>query len=416
MKWLHHKMLLAGATAAILLISCQNNKGEISQPPKTTDTTSKVPSVETKAPNSNYKPAFAGQTRAPGVHTKTALSIDVINSSLNQPWAICNLPDGRFLVSQKGGNLVILNTNGSLAKTITGLPAVVNQGQGGLLDVNIDLDFGSTRMIYWDYSEQVSSGYLLAVARGKLSADETKLEGIQVIYRANPVYSGTLQYGSRIVFDPQGNLFVSTGERSAADIRVKAQDLNAAVGKILHLTKDGKPVPGGPFAGKPNSLPEIYAYGFRNPEGMAWNPQTNELWEAEFGPRGGDEVNLVQPGKNYGWPVITYGIEYSGEKVGDGIQQKEGMEQPLYYWDPVISPSGIAFYNSDVISEWKGNLFLGALSGQHICRLVLSGHKIVGEERLLADKNERFRALTQGKDGALYAVTDGGKLYRIGKK
>ena len=416
MKWLHHKMLLAGATAAILLISCQNNKGEISQPPKTTDTTSKVPSVETKAPNSNYKPAFAGQTRAPGVHTKTALSIDVINSSLNQPWAICNLPDGRFLVSQKGGNLVILNTNGSLAKTITGLPAVVNQGQGGLLDVNIDLDFGSTRMIYWDYSEQVSSGYLLAVARGKLSADETKLEGIQVIYRANPVYRGTLQYGSRIVFDPQGNLFVSTGERSAADIRVKAQDLNAAVGKILHLTKDGKPVPGGPFAGKPNSLPEIYAYGFRNPEGMAWNPQTNELWEAEFGPRGGDEVNLVQPGKNYGWPVITYGIEYSGEKVGGGIQQKEGMEQPLYYWDPVISPSGIAFYNSDVISEWKGNLFLGALSGQHICRLVLSGHKIVGEERLLADKNERFRALTQGKDGALYAVTDGGKLYRIGKK
>jgi len=415
MKWLHHKMLLAGTTVVMLLTNCHSNKGEVSQPAGTPDTSSTAP-VETKAPNSNYKPAFAGQTRAPGVHTKTTLSVDVINSSLNQPWAICSLPDGRFLVSQKGGNLLILNTNGSLAKTITGLPAVVNQGQGGLLDVNIEPEFGTTRMIYWDYAEQVSGGYLLAVAKGKLSADETKLENIQVIYRANPPYNGTLQYGSRIVFDQQGNLFVSTGERGAADIRVKAQDLNAAIGKVLHLTKEGQPVPGGPFAGKPNSLSEIYAYGFRNPEGMAWNPQANELWEAEFGPKGGDEINWIQPGKNYGWPVITYGIEYSGEKVGDGIQQKEGMEQPLYYWDPVISPSGIAFYNSDVISEWKGNLFLGALSGQHICRLVLNGHKIVGEERLLADKQERFRALTQGKDGALYAITDGGKLYRIGKK
>jgi glucose/arabinose dehydrogenase len=235
MKGLHHKMLIAATTAAILLTNCHSNKGEVSQPSGATDTTSTA-SVETKAPNSNYKLAFAGQTRAPGVHTKTALSVTVINSSLNQPWGIRSLPDGRFLVSQKGGNLVILNTNGSLAKTITGLPAVVNQGQGGLLDVNIDPDFGTTRMIYWDYSEQVSGGYLLAVAKGKLSADETKLENIQVIYRANPAYSGTLQYGSRIVFDPQGNLFVSTGERSASEIRVKAQDLNAAIGKILHLT------------------------------------------------------------------------------------------------------------------------------------------------------------------------------------
>ncbi|HTE00088.1 MAG TPA: PQQ-dependent sugar dehydrogenase [Mucilaginibacter sp.] len=414
MKQLNSRMLMVAITLTFMLGACKNNNGA-TVPPSPLDTSSKAP-VETKAPNSNYKPAFAGQTRIGGVHTKTALSVTIINTGLNQPWGICNLPDGRLLISEKNGKLLILNLNGTLAKTITGLPAVVNSGQGGLLDVNIDPDFSTSRMIYWDYAEQASGGYLLAVAKGKLSADETKVENVQVIYRAQPAYSGTLQYGSRIVFDLQGNLFVSTGERSGNDIRVKAQDLSAAIGKVLHLTKEGKAVAGGPFAGKPNSLPEIYAYGFRNPEGMAWNPQTNELWEAEFGPRGGDEVNLVQPGKNYGWPVITYGIEYSGDKVGSGIQQKDGMEQPLYYWDPVISPSGIAFYNSDVIGEWKGNLFLGALSGQHICRLVLSGHKITGEERLLADKNERFRALIQGKDGALYAVTDGGKLYRIGKK
>lgn len=415
MKGLHYKILLASATAVMLLTNCHGNKGEVSQTPGTPDTSSAAP-VETKAPNSNYKPAFAGQTRAPGVHTKTALSVTVINTALNQPWGICSLPDGRFLISEKSGRLLILNMDGTLAKTITGLPAVINSGQGGLLDVNVDPDFSANSMIYWDYAEEAGAGYLLAVAKGKLSADETKVENVQVIYRAQPAYSGILQYGSRIVFDPQGNLFVSTGERSGNDIRMKAQDLSAAIGKILHITKEGKAVAGGPFAGKANSLPEIYAYGFRNPEGMAWNPQTNELWEAEFGPRGGDEVNLIQAGKNYGWPVISYGIEYSGEKVGNGITQKDGMEQPLYYWDPVISPSGIAFYNSNVISEWKGNLFLGALSGQHICRLVLSGHKIIGEERLLADKNERFRALTQGKNGALYAITDGGKLYCISKK
>jgi glucose/arabinose dehydrogenase len=364
MKQLNIRTLPAMLTFAIMLCACKNNKGSV-EPPASRDTSSAAP-VETKAPNSNYKPAFAGQTRAPGVHTKTALSVTVINTALNQPWGICNLPDGRFLISEKSGNLVILNTDGSLSKEITGLPAVVNAGQGGLLDVNIEPEFTTSRMIYWDYAEQVQGGYLLAIAKGKLSAEETKVENVQVIYRAQPAYSGTLQYGSRILFDQQGNLFVSTGERSGNDIRIKAQDLSAAIGKILHLTKEGNAVAGGPFAGQANSLPEIYAYGFRNPDGLAWNPQTGELWEAEFGPRGGDEVNLVQPGKNYGWPVITYGIEYSGAKVGDGIQQKQGMEQPLYYWDPVISPCGIAFYNSDVISEWKGNLFLGALSGQHI--------------------------------------------------
>ena len=372
--------------------------------------------VETKSPNSQYKPAFAGQTRAPGVKTKTPLSVTVINSTLQQPWAIHTLPDGRFLITEKGGDMLILKANGTPNKKITGLPAVLAQGQGGLLDVNIDPAFTTNKMIYWDYAEQTSEGSLLAIAKGKLSADESKVENIKVIYRATPAYKGSLQYGSRILFDKQGNLFVSTGERGANDIRVKAQDLTAAIGKIIHITKEGKPVPNGPFAHTANARPEIYAYGLRNPEGMAWNPLTGELWEDEFGPRGGDEINIIRPGKNYGWPLVTYGIEYSGDKVGEGIQQKAGIEQPVYYWDPSISPSGITFYNSNAIAEWKGNLFLGGLGGSHIARLVIKNNKVTGEERLLADKGERFRALAQGKDGALYTITDGGKLYRIAKK
>lgn len=372
--------------------------------------------VETRKPNSDYKPAFAGQTRAPGVKTSVPLVVTVINKDLQSPWGICVLPDGRFLISEKTGTLQILKADGKPDKKITNLPEVFVAGQGGLLDVNIDPDFKTNRMVFWDYAEKTSGGGLLAVAKGKLSADETKIENIQVIYRAQPVYSGTLQYGSRILFDKQGNLFVSTGERAGNDIRQKAQDLSTAIGKILHLTKDGKAVAGGPFANTPNALPEIYAYGFRNPEGMAWNPETGELWEDEFGPRGGDEINLIKPGKNYGWPVVTYGIEYSGQQVGDGIQQKDGVEQPVYYWDPSISPSGIAFYNSNVIPEWKGNLFVGGLGGSHIARLVIKNNKVVGEERLLKEKGERFRALTEGKDGALYTITDNGKLYRIGLK
>lgn len=373
-----------------------------------------LPPVETQPPNSDYKPAFAGQTRAPGAQTKAKLNITVINSRLKQPFALRCLPDGRFLITEKGGTMRILKADGSFDKNITGLPAVATGGQGGLLDVNFDQAFTKNRTLFWTYSEQVPEGYQLAVAKGILSADDSKLENVQVIYHAKPAYNGQLQFGSRIVFDQSGNLFVSTGEHSADEIRVKAQDLGAAIGKVLHITRDGKPVPGGPFAGKSGALPEIYAYGFRNPEGMTMNPNTGELWEAEFGPRGGDEINIIKPGKNYGWPVITYGIEYRGVKVGEGIQQKEGMTQPIYYWNPSISPCGITFYTGNLIPEWKGNLFVGALSGSHIIRLIIKNDKVIAEERLLQDKGERWRSLVTGKDGALYGVTDKGNFYRIG--
>jgi len=400
---------------ATIMFSCTSNPNTVAVEEKTTPDSSGAP-VETNSPNANYKPAYPGQTRAPGVKTTTPVNITVLSSSLDHPWAICNLPNGKFLITEKTGVMKILTADGKPDKTLSGLPTVVSSGQGGLLDVNIDPQFSTNRMIYWDYAEQSNDGPLLAIAKGRLSDDETKIQQVAVIYRATPGYKGTLQYGSRIVFDKAGNLLVSTGERAAPEIRVQAQYLNSALGKILHLTKDGKAVPNGPFSSKADAKSEVYAYGLRNPNGLAWNPQTGELWESEFGPRGGDEINIIRPGKNYGWPLVTYGIEYTGEKVGEGIQQKEGVEQPVYYWDPVISPAGIAFYNSDFIPEWKGNLFVSSLSGTHIARLVINDNKVIGEERLLKDQGERFRAMTMGVDGALYAITDGGKLYKVSKK
>lgn len=370
--------------------------------------------VETNKANSNYKPAFAGQTRIGSVKTSTPYTVTVINSELKGPWGIHPLPDGRLLISSKPGTMQIVTTTGKIVKTITGFPEVQFQGQGGLLDVNIDPNFATNRMVYWTYA-QPGEGATLAVAKGKLSADETKLENVKVIWEAYPRYKGSGQFGSRLVFDKQGNLFVSSGDRMANDIRVKAQDLGATTGKMIHITKEGKPVATNPFISKANAKPEIYAYGFRNPDGVAINPLTGGLWEVEFGPRGGDEVNLIKAGGNYGWPYVTYGIEYSGAKVYDGIQQKEGTVQPVYYWDPVISPGCMMFYTGN-IAEWKNNMFVGALSGQHIIRLVIKNNKVVGEERLLADKDERWRCITTGKDGAIYAGTDSGKLYRIAKK
>ena len=199
------------------------------------------------------------------------------------------------------------------------------------------------------------------------------------------------------------------------ETRPQAQYLNSSLGKIIRITTDGKAAPGNPFTNQGDARPEIYSYGHRNVQGLALNSATGDLWESEFGPRGGDEINLIRPGKNYGWPIITYAIEYNGKTIGDGIQQKEGMEQPVYYWDPVISPSGITFCSSDAIPEWKNNLFVCSLSATHIDRLVIKDNKVVGEERLVAGDSQRFRDITEGKDGALYAITDQGKLYRIGK-
>ncbi len=380
-----------------------------------TDTTS-YPPVETQKANTDYKPAFAGQTRIAGAKTATPYEGKVIAEGLKSPWGITALPDGRFLITEKEGSLRIAAADGKLGEPIKGLPPVNASGQGGLLGLTLDPDFTSNRMVYWVFSDNTPSGTLTAVGKGKLAADEKSVEGAKVIYQATPAHKGNLHYGGRILFDKDGNLIFSTGERSDLVTRPLAQDLQAALGKILRITKDGQPAPGNPFAGQGNARPEIYSYGHRNPQGLALHPETGDLWETEFGPRGGDELNRIVAGKNYGWPTITYGIEYKGDKVGEGIQQKEGLEQPVYYWDPVLSPSGIAFYTGQNIPEWKNNLFICGLSSTHIARIILKDNKVIGEERLLAGEGQRFRDITQGKDGALYAITDMGRLYKIDKK
>ena len=371
--------------------------------------------VETKAPNTDYKPAFEGQTRIAGVKTTTPYEVKVLAEGLNRPWGIAVLPDGRLLITEKGGTLRIASQDGNLSAAITGLPAVNDAGQGGLLGITIDPAFATNRMVYWSFSENTPQGTLTAVAKGRLADDEKTIENAQVIYRATPAHKSNLHYGSRLLFDKTGNLFVSTGERSDIVTRPQAQDLNSALGKVLRITPDGKPAPGNPFEGRSDARPEIYSYGHRNVQGLAFHPVTGDLWENEFGPRGGDEVNLIQPGKNYGWPTITYGLEYNGNKIGEAIQQREGLEQPVYYWDPVLSPSGMTFFSGNSIPEWENNLFIAGLSSVHIVRLVIKDNKVVGEERLLVDEAQRFRDVQQGKDGALYAVTDAGRLYRIGK-
>jgi glucose/arabinose dehydrogenase len=303
-----------------------------------------------------------------------------------------------------------------MSAALGGVPKVDSEGQGGLLGVCIDPAFEQNRMVYWVFSEPVSGGNLTAVAKGKLSVDEKKLEGVKVIYRATPAFKGRLHYGGRVTFTEEGYLIVTTGERSDLSTRPQAQDLNSGLGKVIRINTDGKPVAGNPFEGEAGARPELYSYGHRNVQSVAFHPVTGDLWEAEFGPRGGDELNRIEPGKNYGWPTITYGIEYSGKKVGDSIQHQSGLEQPVYYWDPVISPSGMTFYSSDSIPEWKNNLFISSLSGMHICRLIIENNKVVGEERMLTEVEQRFRDITEGNDGALYAVTDQGRFYRLYKK
>lgn len=398
--------------AAILLAYCTARKparDEGSSPAPNTGTP-----VETRAPNSSYKPAFAGQTRIGSVSTQAAYEGRVLNSGLTRPWGITALPDGRLLITEKGGTMRIATPQGQLGGAITGLPAVDSRGQGGLLGLAIDPQFATNRMVYWVFSEPVQGGNLTAVAKGRLSDNEQQIENASVIYRAGPAYNGTMHYGGRIVVDGTGNLIVSTGERSDLVTRPQAQDPSSGLGKIILITKDGQAAAGNPSISQ--QRPEFYSLGHRNPQGLALHPTTGDLWESEMGPRGGDEINRIQAGKNYGWPTIGYGLEYSGEKVGEGITQKEGLEQPVYYWDPVLSPSGMTFYSSNAIPEWQNNLFICGLNSMHIARIVIRDNKVVGEERLLSGENQRFRDITQGKDGALYAVTDEGRLYRIGVK
>lgn len=363
----------------------------------------------------DWTPAFAQQTRAPFAPSNVALNVETVAEGLAFPWGLALLPDGRFLVTEKAGTMRIIS-DGALSPPVEGLPPVTVQEISGLDDVILDPAFASNQRIYWSYVEARPAGNVLAVARGRLvDGPAPRLEDVKVIYRQEPdLKSEHGNFGARLLFDSTGALFVTLGDLASDPLRPYIQQLDSGIGKIVRITTDGEPAPGNPFAGQAGARPELYALGFRNPLGLAFRPGTDQLWETDVGPFGGDELNLIKPGSNYGWPLINYGLEYSRKPVGEG-PVKAGLEQPIYYWDPVISPSSLMFYSGDMFPQWKGNAFVTSLSQTHLARLVLEGDRVVGEERLLADRKERLRLVRQAPDGALYVLTDGpqGKLLRV---
>ena len=336
------------------------------------------------------------------------LKIDTVASGLVNPWAIAFLPDGRLLITERPGRIRIVDRDGKLSAALANVPKVVAGGQPGLLDLALDRDFANNRTIYFCFSHE--RGGLAAVARAKL-ADDTRLDDVNLIFREQSPGGGN-NHGCRIAQAGDGNLFVTLGDHFGP--RDKAQDLSVDNGKIIRIAPDGSIPKDNPFIGKTGARPEIWSYGHRNPQGLAFNPTTGKLWEHEHGPRGGDEVNIIEKGKNYGWPVIGYGIDYSGAKIHDATA-KPGMEQPLKYWVPSIAPSGMAFYQGDLFAAWRGHLFVGALAGQMLVRLSIDGEKVTGEERLLRELRERIRDVRLGPDGALYLATDNnaGRILRV---
>ncbi|WP_443939354.1 PQQ-dependent sugar dehydrogenase [Pedobacter sp. MW01-1-1] len=411
---MHTRIICCTWVLGILLFaSCSKNNGT-EEPTTPTENPSTGNPVETGSANANYKPAFAGQTRIGSVKTTTSIQATLLTSALVNPWGIAQLPDGRFLITEKSGTMRIVSNTGTVGATITGFPTVNSAGQGGLLDLCIDPNFTTNRMVYWTYVRSVTGGTVVTVAKGRLSTAENTIESPLVLYTSTTPGTATSNFGSRIMFDGTGNLLVSFGDRTANVIRQESQALNSSIGKIIRINTNGAAASGNPSFSGTGALPELYTIGHRNPQGMAVHPVTGEIWQTEHGPRGGDELNRLKPGANYGWPIISYGIEYSGEAVGSAIQQQNGMEQPFYYWDPVVSPSGITFYAGSRIAEWQNNLFLCSLTQTHIIRLVLNNdYRVIGEERLFANEQQRFRDIIQGQDNALYTITDSGRLYKI---
>jgi aldose sugar dehydrogenase len=372
--------------------------------------------VETAPPNvPENKPAFPGQTRVPAVHTATPLKVTEIASGFDKPWALAFLPDRRMLVTEKPtGRLFIVRPDGWKSPPVGGLPRVDGRNQGGLLDVELGPDYAQSRLVYWSYYEPRDGGNGLAVARGRLVDEaQPRVEGVEVVFRMQPTLDSTMHAGGRLVFAPDGTLFVTLGERSVLEGRVQARDLRSHFGKIVRIRPDGSVPDDNPFVRRQGARPEIWTLGHRNILAAALDGQ-NRLWIAEMGPRGGDELDLIAAGKDYGWPTIGYGEEYSGEPIHQSTQGP-GMEQPVYYWDPVISPSGMTIYSGNLFPEWRGNFFIGGLSSQALVRLVVSGDRVVGEERLLTNLKSRIREVAQGPDGALYLLTDAnnGKLLKV---
>ncbi|WP_426750288.1 PQQ-dependent sugar dehydrogenase [Myxococcus sp. Y35] len=374
------------------------------------------PPVPQGPPNvPEFEPAFPGQTRAPAIQTQTDIQVTEIASGFRNPWAIAFLPDQRMLVTEKPtGSLYIVTPQGTKSPAVSGLPAVDGRGQGGLLDVEVGPDYAQSQLIYWTYYEPRQGGNGLAVARARLvDGEQPRVENVQVIFRMMPTLESTLHAGGRLVFTPDGKLFVTLGERSVLAGRVQAQDVTSHFGKVVRINPDGSVPQDNPFVNTPGAKPEIWSVGHRNVLSAALDSQ-NRLWIADMGPQGGDELNLPEAGKDYGWPTIGYGEEYSGAPIHES-PQAPGMEQPVYYWDPVIAPSGMTIYTGNLFPEWRNNVFIGGLASRALVRLMMRNDRVVGEEHLLKSLDSRIREVVQGPDGALYLLTDAtnGKLFKI---
>jgi aldose sugar dehydrogenase len=344
---------------------------------------------------------------------KVEVIVETVARGLQNPWGLAFLPDGRMLVTEKPGRLRVVSADGTLSEPVKGLPRIAARGQGGLLDVALDPNFARNRLIYLSFAEDRGDGKAgTSVARSRLDEAGTNLEAMQVVFRQEPAHTGGNHFGSRLVFDRSGNLFVTLGDRF--DLRDQAQSPANHLGKIIRIRPQGGPAPDNPFLNREGTRLEIWSLGHRNVQSAALNPVTGELWTVEHGARGGDEVNIPQKGKNYGWPVITYGVDYSGVKIGEGTA-KPGLEQPVYYWDPSIAPSGMAFYTGDKFPGWRGSILVGALAGKLVSRLETSGGKVTGEERMLQNLGERIRDVRQGPDGLIYLLTDAaqGRILRM---
>ncbi|RKG56395.1 PQQ-dependent sugar dehydrogenase [Corallococcus sp. AB011P] len=377
------------------------------------------PPVPQGPPNvPEFNPAFPGQTRVPAIQTKTPLQTTEIASGFRNPWAIAFLPDQRMLVTEKAtGSLYIVTQQGAKSPAVSGLPAVDARGQGGLLDVEVGPDYAQSQLIYWTYSEPRQGGNGLAVARARLvDGAKPRVENVQVIFRMMPTLESTLHSGGRMVFTPDGKLFVTLGERSILAGRVQAQDVKSHFGKVVRINPDGSVPQDNPYLNNPEAKPEIWSVGHRNVLSAALDSQ-NRLWTVEMGPQGGDEVNRPEAGKDYGWPTIGYGEEYSGAPIHQSTQAP-GMEQPVYYWDPVIAPSGMTIYSGTLFPEWKNDMFIGGLAAKALVRLMVRNDRVVGEEHLLKDLDSRIREVVQGPDGALYLLTDAtnGKVLKVTPK
>ena len=355
----------------------------------------------------SQEPAFPAQTRAPQRDSGVPLARESVADGLVHPWAVEALPDGRLLVTERPGRLRVIGYDGSVSAPVRGLPEVFAQGQGGLLDVKAAPDFEESRRIYWTFSEPRGDGENgTTLARGRLTGDMARLEDVEILFRAEPAWGNDMHYGSRIAFDGEGHLFVTTGERFTEEARVLAQDLSTHLGKVMRLSMDGAAPGDNPFAdGDDATRPEIWSYGHRNLQAAVWDDGRERLVTIEHGPQGGDEINFPEAGRNYGWPVITYGRNYDGTEVGEGITKREGMEQPVYYWDPVIAPSGAEIYRGDMFPEWRGSLLVGGLVAQAVVRIAFEDGRVSGEERLMEGVG-RVRDLETGPDGELYVAID----------